>query len=327
MSRKPIILFVEYFRRVITQIENPLLTAFVSTFLGLIVATILGLILYPNVVYIGWIMTILIGFPISYFITGQTNEFRNKIEAERLKARIEQERIQILATFIQNASHEFRTPLSLIKTNTYLLSHSTDMKKQEKRIEKIVSAVDTIDLLVETMLRLTKLDSVIDYPSHILPLSSLLPTLENNFKQNQQKSLSLIINCASNLPSICANQEDLLFALEQILTNAAQASPENGVVTINVYVADNTLNISVRDNGGGMSHEVMDKMFERFYRYDESHTTYGMGLGLPIAKRIVELHQGTIDVESTLGEYTSVTVSLPIPTKKDNLNVSMFSAN
>ena len=327
MSRKPIILFVEYFRRVITQTENPLLTAFVSTFLGLIVATILGLILYPNVVYIGWIMTILIGFPISYFITRQTNEFRNKIEAERLKARIEQERIQILATFIQNASHEFRTPLSLIKTNTYLLSHSTDMKKQEKRIEKIVCAVDTIDLLVETMLRLTKLDSVIDYPSHTLPLSSLLPTLENNFKQNQQKSLSLIINCASNLPSICANQEDLLFALEQILTNAAQASPENGVVTINVYVADNTLNISVRDNGGGMSREVMDKMFERFYRYDESHTTYGMGLGLPIAKRIVELHQGTIDVESTLGEYTSVTVSLPIPTKKDNLNVSMFSAN
>lgn len=121
MSRKPIILFVEYFRRVITQTENPLLTAFVSTFLGLIVATILGLILYPNVVYIGWIMTILIGFPISYFITRQTNEFRNKIEAERLKARIEQERIQILATFIQNASHEFRTPLSLIKTNTYLL--------------------------------------------------------------------------------------------------------------------------------------------------------------------------------------------------------------
>ncbi len=327
MSRKPIILIAEYFKRVITQTENPLLTAFVSTFLGLIVATILGLILYPNVVYIGWIMTILIGFPISYFITRQTNKFRDKIEAERLKARIEQERIQILATFIQNASHEFRTPLSLIKTNTYLLSHSTDMEKQEKRIEKIVSAVDTIDLLVETMLRLTKLDSVIDYPSHLLPLSSLLPTLENNFNQNQQKSLSLIINCASNLPSICANQEDLLFALEQILKNAAQASPENEIVKVNVYVADTMLKIEIEDNGEGMSREVLNNIFERFYRYDESHTTYGMGLGLPIAKRIIELHKGTIDVESTLGEYTCVTVSLPIPAKKDNFNVSMFSAN
>ena len=98
------------------------------------------------------------------------------------------------------------------------------------------------------------------------------------------------------------------------MVNALNYSPEEGTVQVSAHMEDQVLMIDVRDNGIGIPPEELDYIFERFYRVDKSRNsaTGGSGLGLSIARRIVEAHGGTIRVESTPGEGSLFTVHLPV---------------
>ncbi|GAB5493849.1 MAG: hypothetical protein Phog2KO_40640 [Phototrophicaceae bacterium] len=309
MSRK--ILFIERFRLKIME-SNPLLFAIASTIMSLVLSIIFALILYPDSIFISSVATLFIAFPVSYFISRYIMQMKDEIEAERLKVLIEQERVQILAKFIQNASHEFKTPLSLISTGTYLLSRLTDPEKRKIQADKINKAINNIDLLVDHMLYLAKLDASQTYPCENLSIKSLIFSIEDlchklniqeKFLDTDEKIMTLNISC---------NQFDLLFALERILKNAVQASAEDAIINLKLYQSEEKMIIEIQDFGEGMCSDTLEKVFDLFYRHDQSHSTSGMGLGLPIAKRIILLHQGDIDVQSTLGAGTTVSISLPL---------------
>ncbi|MBK8026861.1 MAG: sensor histidine kinase [Chloroflexi bacterium] len=106
--------------------------------------------------------------------------------------------------------------------------------------------------------------------------------------------------------------ELLLEALKALIDNARRFGPPDGVVAVKVCTAGEFVCIAVHDQGPGIAPDQMDRIFETFWRGDAAHTTPGMGLGLSIARRIVEMHRGTIGVESAPGAGSIFRINLPI---------------
>jgi len=309
--------------------DNPLIISFVSTVGSLIFWSIISLLFFrdKDTFTIGVFATIVISFSVSYFIALKSIEYVNLLEEERIKNRVEQQRVAILATFIQKAAHEFRTPLTIIMNATYLIPRIEEKEKQEQKFQQIVSSVKTINQLVDNMLQLTQLETMNESVYELRPideLNSLIDNLKINFNETiQNKQISLTVELAPHLPRFYCNEEDILFTLQEILTNAAQSINKTGTIHMSVQQEDAWIKIQIQDDGEGMEDTVFEHIFEPFYRKDESHTSSGMGLGLPISKRIIELHQGSIQVDSEFGIGTCVTLLLPISNVNNESNVKL----
>ena len=144
----------------------------------------------------------------------------------------------------------------------------------------------------------------------------LRSSLENVIKifdrRLKDKELSLVVDVKENLPTIKAD----LFKLEQMLLNLldnAVKYTDHGEIAISVDVQEKRVRIQIKDTGIGIPKENIPRIFERFYVVDKSRSRKfgGTGLGLSIVKHIVLLHNGTIHIESALGQGTAVTITLP----------------
>lgn len=110
--------------------------------------------------------------------------------------------------------------------------------------------------------------------------------------------------------------KDLLAQVWQnIIENAIKFAPQDGKVCVLLQAKDDTVKVSIADNGEGMDEKTKQRIFEKFYQADSSRTSSGNGLGLTLAKRIIDLHEGTITVSSRLNQGTTFTVSLPMNEK------------
>lgn len=219
--------------------------------------------------------------------------------------------------FIADASHELKTPLTIIKTNTSLILSNPDdtIKNQSKWINYINLQTDRMSELVTEMLSLAKLDSennnlvftkiniskIIE--SMILQFDAII--FENNITLNTNISKDIFIN---------GDKESIKKLFSIIMDNAIKHTSNNGEIHINLYSEKNTLRLSIKNTGLGIPSEHLEKIFERFYRVDTSRVrdTGGYGLGLSIAKSIVEQHKGKIYAQSTLNKDTTFFIELPI---------------
>jgi PAS domain S-box-containing protein len=236
----------------------------------------------------------------------QTEQSRRELDRRREQARV-------LTSFIQDASHEFRTPLSIISTNLYLLKRGLDLDNTEQRFEMIDNEVDHILELVEGLVTMARLDQELEYGEMSVNLNEILrdriiQTTNLFLDQNLKVNLDL----APNLPLISGNVADLHLALGNIVDNAIRFTPSGGTIQIKTGKHAEGIFVDIADSGEGMVEDVLPHIFERFYRVDKAHTTRGFGLGLPIAQRIIEGHGGRIEVESVVNEGTAVKVILPI---------------
>lgn len=229
---------------------------------------------------------------------------------------LEKERVKLLADFVQDASHDFRTPLSSINTSAYLLSRLDNWADEEKRqyhLEMIKTQVKQLDKLVNGLLTLSQLDSGIPFdfkPNRIPVLFGELQTAM--IEAATQKGLTLHFEHADNLPLVVMDHVQIFQALRQILMNAVRHTPPGGKIFVSAHVDDDNLFIRIQDTGVGIAPENLSRVFDRFYRGEESQMAGGLGLGLSIARKIVEYHQGDVMVESVLGEGSTFTVRLPI---------------
>ncbi|MBK8022541.1 MAG: PAS domain S-box protein [Chloroflexi bacterium] len=201
---------------------------------------------------------------------------RKQAEQEMLRANLERERAKILARFVQGVSHEFRTPLAVIGTSAYMLSKSNTSENVEKRRKAIEAQVARIDRLLVMMMTMVKLDAE---------------------------------DAIERLP---VYQRLLNDAFRQVLANAIQYTPPGGRVHVRTCVEDDMVRIDVQDTGAGIPEAIQERIFERFFRGDEAHSTEGFGLGLSIAQAIVQRHGGRLTVESTPGAGSTFHIYLPI---------------
>lgn len=238
---------------------------------------------------------------------------RKRAEQEVLRLAVERERAQVLATFIRDASHEFRTPLTLIHTSLHLLSKVRDEQRRLTYIERIEEQTQVILRLVEALVLMSRLDSGEPLRRQLVDINMLVSTSVARYEAEiAARDIRLQIDYSPALPRLLGSAEELAQALDKILDNAVKYTPANGLIALRTLLNDGQLIIEISDSGSGISDQDLPHIFERFYRGDQAHTSRGFGLGLPIAHKIIERHLGHIVVETDPTRGTTFRLVLPV---------------
>jgi PAS domain S-box-containing protein len=240
-----------------------------------------------------------------------------EVEARNIELAVEKERVQLLTSFIQNASHEFRTPLTIINTTAYIMAHLPEPEKREQKLVVIHEQVERMTKLINMLLVMTRLENSATVRGTWVDIGELLENLCQNSRAYCHTMPIIQCQQQTNLPQVWGDPEELQEALKQILHNACRFTQKGSLIEISAGVAENHIWVKVQDTGPGIPPEKMPRIFETFWREDEMHSTPGFGLGLPIAQKIITRHGGKIDVESKLGQGSTFRVILPL--RSENL--------
>ncbi|GAB6561575.1 HAMP domain-containing sensor histidine kinase [Bacillus mobilis] len=217
--------------------------------------------------------------------------------------------------FLASVAHELLTPLTYMKGYAKVAKRDSLTKEErEEYLQIIEDETDSVTDLVQDLFMLVQLEQhqfVIKKQKVILK-----PFLERMVEKTKttltNKQMQLHVYCKDNL-EVCIDERRMEQVMLNLLHNAYQHSPENTSITIRVLTETNSFTISVDDEGEGIPEEDIPHIFDRFYRVDKSRTraTGGKGIGLAVAKEIVELHNGSILVTSQLGVGTNFIIELP----------------
>ena len=213
--------------------------------------------------------------------------------------------------FVASASHELRTPLTTIRLNAEMLqARETDQgSERATMLADIAGEADRLNRLVNNLLVLARADA--GWRPHLRP-TALRPIVEDAFRQAQVLADEHALELAAPQDVNVAGDPDLLKQLILILLdNAFKYTPTGGRITVSLAASNGGAALSVADSGPGIAPEDIPRIFDRFYRADLARQVDGSGLGLSIAKWIVEQHNARIDVASTLGRGSTFTVRFP----------------
>jgi len=235
-------------------------------------------------------------------------------QKNEIALQVERQKMGMITRFIQDASHEFRTPLSIIGTSAYFIKRKGDDKsKLTQQAAKIELQIERLTRLVDMLLLMSRLDSESPPPLTPYYLSGLLNQVVEGIEDSYaEKTVQLICDYPGEIARVGVNVDYFHIALDYLLENALKFTPTNGTVRLSAYSEAQRVLLIIEDSGIGMSQDDLTHIFQRFWRKDNAHTTPGFGLGLPIAQKIIHLHHGEISVSSTPDEGTCFTVSLPL---------------
>ncbi|MEH2457993.1 sensor histidine kinase [Nostoc sp.] len=227
-----------------------------------------------------------------------------------------EESFERLKQFTADASHELRSPLMAIKINAELpLEYPEEIgPKDIEKFQAIASATNQMTRLTEDLLFLARTDKVPIQKRDTLNLTSILENLIQLYKpQAEAKQINFKFQLIANLQLI-GDSVQLTRLFTNLVENALYYTPSGGVVQIKTSHVGSQLYVNVQDTGVGIAPEDIDKVFERFWRADQSRSYWsgGSGLGLAIAQAITQNHGGLISITSQLGVGSCFTVRLPI---------------
>ncbi|MNO61476.1 Signal transduction histidine-protein kinase ArlS [compost metagenome] len=228
-----------------------------------------------------------------------------------------QEAYNIQNQFVSDASHELRTPIAVIQGYARLLDRwgKEDKEALEESISAIKSEANNMKELVEKLLFLARGDK--NTQPVIMEEFDLNFLVDELLKETKLIDNDHNISCDKNeVVKIYADEKLLKQAFRIFLDNSIKYTPKGGNIGISTYVNGNNVEIVIKDNGIGIDEKDIPKIFDRFYRADESRTreTGGNGLGLSIAKWIIMKHKGKITVNSSLNVGTTIIINLPMNT-------------
>ncbi len=241
---------------------------------------------------------------------------RKQAEAQQLAMRLQSEKLAIARNFLGEVSHDFRTPLSIMKTSLYLVKKSPDPDKRSHHIDTLDSQITHIQRLLEDIFTLTRLDlGAAEFEFGSCNINSVMKDLYAQYQTRAaQNQCEIVLNLDPNLPFVRADRGELMSALRHLMTNALSYTPPGGTIRLETHLNDDCVRIEIRDSGIGINEEDRQHIFERFYRADKARgiNTGGTGLGLSIVQRIIEAHNGRVEVESEVGEGSTFSILLPL---------------
>jgi signal transduction histidine kinase len=250
-------------------------------------------------------------------------ERRIQDRTSTLQATVEQlqEFNQLKNAFVGIVSHELRTPLTSIKSLTENLQGELAgplNEKQKHYASRIQFNADRLTRMLNELLNLSKIESgKLELCPTILSLQELLADLVEVFQPvAQRKSIMMDIGSMERLPKVRVDRDKLYEVLANLLENAIKFTPSGGRVHIGAQILDDRhIKMSISDTGCGIPEEHLPKIFDKFYRVQAgTGQVAGSGLGLAIAKGLIELHGGTIGVESAPGKGSQFYFTLPFTT-------------
>lgn len=214
--------------------------------------------------------------------------------------------------FIDNLSHEMNTPLTSIYGYSKLLESAELSSEQRiKYLQYIQSETDRISEMYKKLLTISYKENI-DIEKKYIKLDNIFNELENELKSKlESKHINLIIN--NNIDELCCDKMLTSLAISNLVRNAIEISDENYDIVIKTYEDEKYNYISVIDNGKGIEEEQIKKIVEPFYRIDKARSRAhgGAGLGLSIVTRVMELHDGKLDIKSKIGQGSTFTLIFP----------------
>ncbi|MDH5472828.1 MAG: ATP-binding protein [Gammaproteobacteria bacterium] len=240
-------------------------------------------------------------------------------ELEKTQARLMQaNRMAILGQLTATVSHELRNPLSIVNASLYLLKNKLDNTSEPvcKYLHKIEHNIKRCDYIIDELLDYSRNQNA---KLSLQNLDELIKSIIEEYEMPEQ----IIFKCQFNLGDKLAYVDGLKIqrVIINALDNSAQAIINNKnqlsmpVISLLTYTSDNTLYIEIQDNGPGIADEYLEKVFEPLF----STKNYGIGLGMPIIKKIMEQHHGSVEIINTMDTGTRLLLGLP---DKDTANTA-----
>lgn len=254
-------------------------------------------------------------------------------EKRKLKEAIEIDRLR--SDFFANLSHELRTPLTIIFGTLQLIEREQKeiLIKDEslkKRVKTLKQNCYRLLRLINNLIDMTKIDAgyfTVSLKNHdIIPIVEDISLSVVEFAEN--KGIKIQFDTEIEEKITACDPDKIERIMLNLLSNAIKFTNPNGNIQINVYDEESDIKIVVKDDGIGIPKEKLDSVFGRFIQVDKSlcRNHEGSGLGLSIAKSFVEMHGGTIKVESEYGNGTEFIIILPITLVEDNMDVIDYEA-
>jgi PAS domain S-box-containing protein len=226
-------------------------------------------------------------------------------------------------TFISVISHELKTPVSIIKGYAEMLARP-DVRWQPEQVQSslqiIIEEADRLTAEINNLLDVSRMQlSAMQLELTHWPLRPLIDNVCVRFAtQAERAHVTFEVRVIDEIPEVLADRERTRLVCENLITNAIKYSPEGGTIRIQIRRENGMAIVSVSDQGIGIPSEEQSKIFDRFYRVDNriSRNTQGFGLGLFLAKAIVEAQKGQIWVESRANQGTRFSFSVPLATSQ-----------
>ncbi len=226
---------------------------------------------------------------------------------------------KITYDFINNMTHELKTPISTISLSTDVLLNSEETTKNE-RLNRYLSIIKTenkrLENQVERVLQIAKLDrDVIKLKFETIQLHKVIETCINTFSVPvQERNGEIILHLNASNTHIEGDIIHITNIIYNLLDNASKYSPNKPKITITTVNINGNIELRITDNGIGITKEDIKQIFEKFYRVStgDVHNVKGFGLGLYYVKQMMEKHGGEINIESKIGEGSTFILTFPI---------------
>lgn len=214
--------------------------------------------------------------------------------------------------FISNVSHEFKTPLSIIQGYATLLQDENISEDDRiKYSQTIFEATEKLTILVNDILKISKIDNrKVTIETSTYQLDEQIRECILSFEELWSNK-NIDLNIEMEEITINADKNLLSNVWNNLINNAIKFSNTGGKIDINLTLKDGNVIFSIKDYGCGIKQEDIPYIFDKFYQADKSHASKGNGLGLPLAKKIVELSSGNIEVNSVINEGSEFIVTIP----------------
>jgi len=246
-------------------------------------------------------------------LTASLNRMLGRIEESFAVQRSSEEKLR---RFVADASHELRTPLTAIRGFAELHRQGaiTGEEKTRELVGRIENESKRMSALVEDLLTLARLDQARPLANEAVDLKKVTDDVVEAVKAgNPQANISL--QAPNDEMFIIGDSLKIYQAVLNLAVNAAIHTPAGTQISISLLQGDESVQIKVSDLGPGLTPEQQTRVFERFYRVDQSRTrtgAEGSGLGLSIVQAIMDAHHGSVDIESELGRGTTFTLTFPL---------------
>ena len=221
---------------------------------------------------------------------------------------------KFLKNTISDISHQLKTPLASLNIYMGLIQDEAEELPTIQEFSRLSEQeLDRIEGLVQNLLKITKLDAgMIVLEKSLENVSEIAESVKKHFLFRASQEGKEICLSGSGETAFLCDRSWMMEAISNLVKNALDHTKEGDCIRMEWWVSASIVQITIKDNGSGIYPEDLHHIFKRFYRSRYSKDAQGIGLGLPLAKAIVEAHNGTIEVDSTLGRGTSFTMNFLI---------------
>ena len=221
---------------------------------------------------------------------------------------------KFLKNTISDISHQLKTPLAALNIYMGLIQDEAEELPTIQEFSRLSEQeLERIEGLVQNLLKITKLDAgMIVLEKSLENVSEIAESVKKHFLFRASQEGKEICLSGSGETAFLCDRSWMIEAISNLVKNALDHTKEGDCIRMEWWVSASIVQITIKDNGSGIYPEDLHHIFKRFYRSRYSKDAQGIGLGLPLAKAIVEAHNGTIEVDSTLGRGTSFTLNFLI---------------